>query len=137
MERALAATPVPVEVVVEAGFALFDAGRLDGAERAAREATRARPAWSLPWHLLALCARARNLATADVARLLERALTFEPVLPELRFDAARALLDLGEIDRAFDLADQAVNQAPKWPEARELRDRLGSLKTSRCLETAV
>jgi predicted O-methyltransferase YrrM len=117
------AEPTP-ELKLDAGYAAFDLGRLDQAERFGREAMAERPDWSLPPHLCSLAARRRGAPAMEVWLLLAGAIALTPVSPELKYDAAVAALEAGRLDQAATLAAEVAEQAPAWGAPRRLLGRI-------------
>jgi choline-sulfatase len=82
------------------GIAALDMGRAGDAESAFRRLAREFPRAFEPHQYLARALAARH-ATADAVAEFDAAISLSPREPVLYFDAARALADGGQFDRAF------------------------------------
>lgn len=120
MSAALGKADAPPDLFVDAGYAAYNVGFIEDAERLGKEAAMRRPEWSLPWHLMALAARKRGAAPAELWPIVAEGLRWPPALKELRFDAAVAARDLGRLVEAAALAEEAAALDPAWEGARAL-----------------
>jgi hypothetical protein len=122
--HALQGSGVTTEMKVDAGFAAITAGEWARADGLALEACVEHESWSLPWHLRALCARARGQSADDVAAWLARAAAGSPMTAELAYDSACATRDAGRQLEARRHAQVALSLRPDWREAQALVDAL-------------
>jgi len=120
-ERGLTGAPVTLALVIEAGFAALVAKQYERADGLAEQAEMLQPSWSVPRHLRALAARARGERPAVIAELMRRAMHGDATSPELAYDAAAAVFDLGECAEADRYVGLALAARPDWDEARGLQ----------------
>jgi tetratricopeptide (TPR) repeat protein len=128
-EMALQRPPVSGEIACDAAFVALELGHLPQAESLARLAVGECPEWSVPWHLLALIARARGESRAGEAPFLRRAAAVAPISAELAFDVASLLLWTGEVAEAERHAAHAATLQPEWTDAAELLLRIREART--------
>ncbi|HTV03196.1 MAG TPA: class I SAM-dependent methyltransferase [Luteitalea sp.] len=129
--HALRGDGVTAEMRMDAGFASFAAGDWEDADRLARATCAERDGWSAPWHLRALCARARGACTTDVAALLTKASTATPMTPELAYDLASVAQQTGQMTDALRHARIALTLRPRWDAAATLVEALESTAEAR------
>lgn len=92
-------------------LALFQAGRLPEAERAAREFVSAEPQRAEGFELLGAALAAQGRAD-EALREFDRARELRPESPSIRHNRAQALFALGRLDEALAEAQEAVRLKP-------------------------
>ena len=105
---------VSAEMLVDAASAAIGMGAFASASALADRAIALRPAWSLPWYLRGIAARAEGAGAEAVAEWFAAALTGEGVTAAIEIDAACAFLTAGDAGRAAEMAERVTRSQPDW-----------------------